>query len=107
MEEFINLGNKAASLKTSIMEVAANKCTKMGKSGVFYSGKELITFCIECCEDMFHSENLVSTLMNEKTGQILETGSHDSQLNSKIEIAMMQFQDAIVKAENLLANVSK
>jgi DNA topoisomerase-2 len=70
MEEFISLGNKAASLKTSIMEVAANKCLKMGTSGVFYSGREIITFCIECCEEMFHSENVLATLLNQKTGEI-------------------------------------
>jgi len=107
MEEFISLGNKAASLKTSIMEVAAKKCLKMGTSGVFYSGREIITFCIERCEEMFHSENLVSTLINEKTGQRMETGSYNSQLDIDIEIAFRQFRDAIVKAENLLANVSK
>ena len=107
MEEFISLGNKAASLKTSIMEVAAAKCLKMGTSGVFYSGREIITFCIECCEDMFHSENLVSTLLNKKQGEILETGSYDSRLDEKIETALKQFRNTIVKAENLLANVSK
>lgn len=107
MEEFISLGNKTASLKASIMEVAAKKCLKMGTSGVFYSGREIITLCIECCEEMFHCENVLATLINEKTGQILETGSYDSQLDIDIEIAFRQFRDAIVKAENLLAKVSK
>jgi hypothetical protein len=107
MEEFISLGNKAANLKASIMKVAAAKCLKMGASGVFYSGREIITFCIECCEEMFHSENLVSTLINEKTGQRMETGSYDSQLDIEIETALRQFRNTIVKAENLLAKVSK
>ncbi len=107
MEEFISLGNKAANLKASIMEVAAAKCIKMGKTEGFYSAKEFITLCMERCEELMGEERMVYALIAEKQGEILENGTYELRLDIEIETAMMEFRDAIVKAENLLAKVSK
>jgi len=107
MEEFISLGNKAANLKASIMEVAAAKCIKMGKTEGFYLPKEFIMLCIERCEELMNAERLLYTLLTEEQEKILENGSSNSCLEVEIETAIMQFRDAIVKAEILLTNVSK